>query len=385
MAEFGDGLGLVSTQTVKLFDADRPLRLASGEQLAEVEVAYECYGKLNADRSNAVYICHALTGDAHAAGWHEGDRRPGWWDTMIGPGKAIDTNRWFVITANLLGGCKGTTGPGSINPATGKAWGLDFPLLTMSDFVTVHQALVAHLGIKKLHAAVGGSLGGMQVLQWAISAPQELENAVIIAASSRLTAQNIAFSAVGRQAIMRDEHFHGGRFTEHEVNPNVGLAIARMMAHITYTSEEGFQAKFGREPQRAESSPGFGVDFAVEGYLEHQGEIFLARFDALSYLYLTRVMDYFDPFAEPDALAALRHDPTRFLVISFDSDWRFSTEHSRQLVQQLAAAELPVTFREIRSPWGHDSFLLTIEPYLATVRAFLEAKPDFAGTVWERP
>lgn len=383
MSEY-DGLGLVSTHTVQLFDAQAPLRLDSGEQLDEVVVAYETYGRLNADRSNAIYICHALTGDAHAAGWHAGDKRPGWWDTMIGPGRAIDTNRWFVISSNLLGGCRGTTGPSSINPATGQAWGLDFPLLAMQDFVTVHRALLAHLGIEQLHAAVGGSLGGMQVLQWALSHPADLENAVIIAASARLTAQNIAFSAVGRQAIMRDEHFHAGRFAEQQVNPSVGLAIARMMAHITYTSEEGFQAKFGREPQRAESSPGFGVDFAVEGYLEHQGEIFLGRFDALSYLYLTRVMDYFDPFAATDALHGVSEDPVRFLVVSFDSDWRFSTEHSRQMVRQLAAARLPVTFREIRSPWGHDSFLLTIEPYLATVRAFLEANPDFRGTAWER-
>lgn len=384
MATYGDGLGEVTTQYVQLFDAANPLVLASGERLDEVVVAYETYGTLNAQRSNAIYICHALTGDAHAAGWHPGDRHPGWWDTLIGPGKAVDTNKWFVISSNLLGGCQGTTGPSSINPATGKAWGLDFPLLAMADFVAVHRALVAHLGIERLHAAIGGSMGGMQVLQWSLDHPAELDRAAIIAASSRLTAQNIAFSAVGRQAIMRDEDFWGGRFAEHEANPNVGLAIARMMAHITYTSEEGFQSKFGRATQQEESSPGFGVDFAVEGYLEHQGEIFLARFDALSYLYLTRVMDYFDPFADPDALEAVRDDPVRYLVLSFDSDWRFSTEHSRRIVRQLAKAEVPVTFRDIRSPWGHDSFLLTIDSYLDTVRGFVEADASYRGTAWGR-
>ena len=384
MADLGDSVGLTTTHSVQLFDPTHPLVLASGERLDEVVVAYETYGRLNADRSNAVYICHALTGDAHSAGWRPGDRRPGWWETMIGPGKAIDTNRWFVVSSNLLGGCQGSTGPSSTNPATGEPWGLDFPLLDMADFVTVHRALVAHLGITQLHAVVGGSLGGMQALQWALTYPAELTNAVVIAASSRLTAQNIAFSAVGRQAIMRDENFLGGRFASEQTNPDVGLAIARMMAHITYTSEEGFQSKFGRKPQREESFPGFGVDFAVEGYLQHQGETFLARFDALSYLYLTRVMDYFDPFAAEDALAAVIEEPVRFLVVSFDSDWRFSTEHSRRIVRHLAIGQLPVTFRDIRSPWGHDSFLLKIDPYLDTVRAFLESRSDYRGTSWER-
>ena len=384
MADLGDSVGLTTTHSVQLFDPTHPLVLASGERLDEVVVAYETYGRLNADRSNTVYICHALTGDAHSAGWRPGDRRPGWWETMIGPGKAIDTNRWFVVSSNLLGGCQGSTGPSSTNPATGEPWGLDFPLLDMADFVTVHRALVAHLGITQLHAVVGGSLGGMQALQWALTYPAELTNAVVIAASSRLTAQNIAFSAVGRQAIMRDENFLGGRFASEQTNPDVGLAIARMMAHITYTSEEGFQSKFGRKPQREESFPGFGVDFAVEGYLQHQGETFLARFDALSYLYLTRVMDYFDPFAAEDALAAVIEEPVRFLVVSFDSDWRFSTEHSRRIVRHLAIGQLPVTFRDIRSPWGHDSFLLKIDPYLDTVRAFLESRSDYRGTSWER-
>lgn len=384
MSEFGDGVGITETKYVQLFDKDNPLELVNGERLDEVIVAYETYGTLNEDASNAVFVCHALTGDAHAAGWHEGDKRPGWWDVMIGPGKPIDTDKFFVIADNLLGGCQGTTGPSSTNPATGQPWGLDFPLLDMRDFNVVHRALLDHLGVETLYALVGGSMGGMQTLQWALDHPEQINKAVIIASSAQLTAQNIAFSAVGRQAIMRDENFHGGYFQAHGVNPDIGLAIARMMAHITYTSEEGFEAKFGRNPQRDEWRPGFGVDFAVEGYLEHQGEVFLGRFDALSYLYLTRVMDYFNPFAEPDCLNRLLDDPVRFLVVSFDTDWRFSTEASRRIVRQLSRADQPVTFRDIRSPWGHDSFLLKIDDYLDTVRAFMNSDTTYHQTSWER-
>ena len=363
-------LGVVKPEQADLFTADHPLRLESGAQLDQVSVAYETYGTLNAARDNAVFVCHALTGDAHAAGWHPGDKHPGWWSTLIGPGLAIDTNRWFVICPNLLGGCQGTTGPSSINPATGHVFGLDFPLLHMRDFVTVHRALLDHLGISRLHAAIGGSLGGMQVLQWALDYPDEIAKPIVIAASSRLTAQNIAFSAVAREAIMQDENFAGGRFAEQGKNPDVGLAVARMMAHITYLSEAAFTSKFGRAPQGPAATPGFGVDFAVESYLRHQGQSFLARFDALSYLYLSRVMDYFDPFAEPVHLGAAAPD---FLVMSFDSDWRFATSHSLRIVAQLTAAKADVTFREIASPWGHDSFLLDVPEYLRTVKAFVEA------------
>ena len=365
-------VGVVETLSVPVFDATRPLVLRSGATLPHVDVAYETYGTLNADRSNAVYICHALTGDAHAAGLHEGDTRPGWWDSMIGPGKPIDTDVWFVVCSNLLGGCQGTTGPSSINPATGEPYGLDFPLLDMADFVEVHRGLARHLGIDRFAAVVGGSLGGMQVLQWAISHPEEVGRALIFAASSRLTAQNIAFSAVGRQAIMRDSHFMDGRFLTAGTAPRRGLSVARMMAHITYLSETGFEEKFGRTAQRGKLAKNFGVDFAVESYLEHQGERFLSRFDALSYLYLTRVMDYFDPFADEHALAALIDDPVRFLIVSFDTDWRFSTAHSRRIVRHLEGARLPTSFREIRSPWGHDSFLLDVADYHASVRAYLD-------------
>ncbi|HSN44291.1 MAG TPA: homoserine O-acetyltransferase, partial [Propionibacteriaceae bacterium] len=291
---------------------------------------------------------------------------------LIGPGRPIDTDRWFVVCSNLLGGCQGTTGPSSVNPATGRSYGLDFPLLDMSDFVTVHRALGEHLGVRRWHAAIGGSLGGMQVLDWSLRYPEEIELAVLIASSSRLTAQNIAFSAVGRQAIMRDVAFHDGRFAEEGTSPDTGLAIARMMAHITYLSEAAFDEKFGRKAQHGEISRGFGIDFAVESYLNHQGESFLSRFDPLSYLYLTRVMDYFDPFAELDALDAVRRHPVNYLVMSFDTDWRFSTEHSRRIVRALESSEAPVTFREIVSPWGHDSFLLELPEYHETIRAFLE-------------
>lgn len=358
-----DSVGVVKTAYADLFTPAEPLALAGGGQLSEARVAYETYGTLNADASNAIYICHALTGDAHAAGFHADAAKPGWWDNLIGPGKPVDTDQWFVVCSNLLGGCQGTTGPSSLDPATGTPYGLDFPLLAMSDFVTVHRALASHLGVRRWAALVGGSLGGMQVLEWALSYPDEVANAIVIAASSRLTAQNIAFSAVGRQSIMRDPGFADGADT--------GLAIARMMAHITYLSETAFSEKFGRQSQHDQPNHGFGIDFAVESYLSHQGDSFLSRFDALSYLYLTRVMDYFDPFARPEALTGIAEHRPRFLVMSFDTDWRFSTEHSRRIVRHLEQARVPVSFREISSVWGHDSFLLAIPDYHATFRAFL--------------
>ncbi|MFW6598693.1 homoserine O-acetyltransferase MetX [Propionibacteriaceae bacterium Y2011] len=359
------------TQLVELFTAQAPLQLAGGATLGPVQVAYETYGTLAEDGSNAIFICHALTGDAHASGVDPQTGRAGWWDTLIGPGKAIDTDRFFVICPNLVGGCQGSTGPSSVDPTTGVPYGMTFPLLQMSDFVTVHRALLDHLGVRRLRAAVGGSLGGMQVLQWATDFPEQLDQAVVIAASSRLTAQNIAFSAVARQAILRDPQFADGHYLEHSDGPRTGMAIARMMAHITYLSEQGLAEKFGRRFQAEESIGGFGVDFAVESYLDHQGSVFLDRFDALSYLYLTRVMDYFDPFADAAAAERIAAAGTRCLVISFDSDWRFDTSHSRRIVRALLDGGVDVSFREINSPWGHDSFLLTIPDYHRTVAAFL--------------
>lgn len=366
-----NGAVIVEPSFVRVHDAEHPMRTVSGGILRAVDVAYETYGSLNQDGSNAVFICHALTGDAHAAGRHP-DGRLGWWDNMIGPGRPIDTNRWFVVASNLLGGCSGTTGPSSIDPDTGRPYGLDFPLLAVSDFVAVHRRLAETLGIRRWAAVVGGSLGGMQVLDWALHHPQEIANAIIIAASSRLTAQNIAFSAVARHAIMRDAQFHDGRFHELGTSPDKGLAVARMMAHITYLSDEAFGEKFGRQAQAQELTRNFGVDFAVESYLEYQGQKFLSRFDALSYLYLSRAMDYFDCLADDDACALLERHPVRFLVMSFDSDWRYSTKDARRIVRHLERAHQPVSFREIASPWGHDSFLLDLPDYHATVRAFLD-------------
>nr|WP_281370029.1 homoserine O-acetyltransferase [Naumannella cuiyingiana] len=356
-----------------MFDRDHPLTLASGAMIDQVDVAYTTHGTLNAAGDNAIFVCHALTGDSHVAGVDENGRR-GWWDTMVGPGRPLDTDRYFVICPNLLGGCRGTTGPSCARADGGEAWGLDFPLLQMADLVRVHRALLDHLGVDRLHAAVGGSLGGMQVLEWTLTHPGQIDRAVIIAASSRLTAQNIAFSAVAREAILRDPGFAGGRYAERGTTPATGLSIARMMAHITYLSEEAMSEKFGRRfqsPDRA--GGGFGVDFAVESYLAHQAKSFLTRFDAMSYLYLTRVMDYFDPFAGPAAAAGAVDAGTDFLIMSFDSDWRFDSGHSLRIVRELEQAGAPVTFREIPSPWGHDSFLLELPAYQSTVAAFLDS------------
>ncbi len=371
------GIGLVETQRVVLATPADPLRLTSGRSLAHVEVAYETYGTLAPSRDNAVVVCHALTGDAHAAGHHGDERRRGWWDNIIGPGRPLDTDRFFVVCANLLGGCQGTTGPSSGDPETGKPYGMGFPLLSVSDLVTTHRRLVAHLGIDRLHAVVGGSLGGMQALSWALEAPHEVDRAVIVAASSRLSAQNIAFSAVAREAIMRDPNFADGAYLETGSSPDVGLAVARMMAHITYLSEAAMTAKFGRRFQDSDTPRfGFGVDFQVESYLRHQGESFLSRFDALSYLYLSRALDYYDPFAEPAApqqLARAAAAGTRALVLSFDTDWRFDTGHSLRITRELEHAGVPVTFREVASETGHDSFLLPVPEYHAIVAAFLGA------------
>jgi homoserine O-acetyltransferase len=373
-------LGEVRTQRAVLFTEDDPLLLASGRTLGPVEVAYETYGTLSPACDNVVYVCHALTGDAHAAGHHGDRRRRGWWDTLIGPGKPIDTDRFFVVCANLLGGCQGSTGPASLDPATGRPYGLDFPLLAMSDFVTVHRALLRHLGIERLAAAIGGSLGGMQVLQWVLDAPDQIDAAILVCATSRLTAQNIAFSAVAREAIMSDEHFQDGRYPGTGRSPDAGLAVARMMAHITYVSEAAMAEKFGRRFQDAEEPRyRFGVDFQVESYLQHQASTFLDRFDALSYLYLSRVMDYFDPFARPGAATRIASGGTRFLVVSFDTDWRFGTAHSLRIVRHLERAGVPVSFREIASPWGHDSFLLEVPDYHATVTSFLATAPPGHG------
>jgi len=329
--------------------------LESGATLAPVDVAYETYGTLDAGAGNTVLVCHALTGDAHAAG------ERGWWSTLVGPGKPVDTDRFYVVCANLLGGCQGTTGPSSADPATGEPYGLRFPLFTVRDLNTVHRRLLDHLGVARLFAAIGGSLGGMQALQWALDAPEEIERAGVICASAQLSAQNIGFSAVGRAAILGDPQFAEGA-------PN-GLAVARMMAHITYLSEEGMRRKFDRARRNPAAPMTFASDFEVEHYLDHQAEIFLARFDPLTYLYLSRTMDYFQPFSEPPRHA----EPlsTQILLVSFDSDWRFGTEHSQYIARELRARGAQPEHVEVASPWGHDSFLMEVPAYHEAVARLL--------------
>ncbi len=380
MTDSGGALGLVETQRVVLFTESDPLVLSSGRSLSEVEVAFETYGTLSPERDNVVFICHALTGDAHAAGHHGDPDRRGWWDNIIGPGRPVDTERYFVVCPNLLGGCQGTTGPSSIDPATGRPYGLRFPAITVRDLVTVHRKLLEHLGVERLMAGVGGSLGGMQILQWALDDPDAMAGAALVCSTSRLTAQNIAFSAVAREAIMRDPGFQGGDFYGTGRGPELGLALARMTAHITYLSEEAMRQKFGRrrqDPDAPEADPDapesdFDVDFEVESYLRHQGDAFLDRFDANTYLYFSRMMDRFDPFADAEAFERMARLATTFLLVSFNTDWRFDTSHSAVIQRHLARAGVPVSFREIESPWGHDSFLLDLPEYHRTVEAFLD-------------
>lgn len=373
------GIGRVYSHGALLFEQERPLQLESGAKLAPVEVTYETYGTLDEEAGNAVFICHALSGDANAAGHHGDPSRRGWWDTIVGPGRPLDTDRFFVICPNLLGGCAGTTGPSSSDPLTGRAYGLRFPLFSVRDLVAVHRALLAHLGIARLHAVIGGSLGGMQGLQWALDHPEEVERAVLVCASARLNAQNIALTAVARAAIMSDPDFQGGDYLDGPRRPDNGLSIARKLGHVTYLSVESMRRKFDRarrggaeEPMTLES------EFEVEHYLDHQGEIFLERFDALSYLYLTRTMDYFDPFSQPDL--DLSRVGTRFLAISFDSDWRFGSEHSRYICDALCAGGVEATHMELSSPWGHDSFLLAGEEYHRVIAQTLgEGVVDVTG------
>ncbi|MCH8835663.1 MAG: homoserine O-acetyltransferase, partial [Proteobacteria bacterium] len=341
--------------------ADRPLRLGCGAELHDFAVAYQTYGSLNRDKSNAVLVCHALTGDQFVAEPHPVTGKPGWWDLMVGPGKTLDTERYFIICANILGGCMGTAGPKEINPATNKRWGVDFPVITIGDMVGAQALLLDHLGIEQLFVVIGGSLGGMQVLQWAAAFPERVFAAVPIATAAHHSAQNIAFHEVGRQAIMADPDWCGGDYESNGKHPHRGLAVARMAAHITYLSETALHRKFGRRLQdRKAVTYGFDADFQVESYLRHQGITFVDRFDANSYLYITRAMDYFDLTGEHGGVLAnaFRGTKTRFCVFSFTSDWLFPTEESRKIVHALNAVAANVSFVEIESEDGHDSFLL---------------------------
>lgn len=364
------------------FPADAPLKLDSGAELAPFSVAYQTYGTLNEDKSNAVVVCHALTGDQHVANIHPVTGKSGWWETMIGPGKPVDTDRFFVICANVLGGCMGTTGPSAVDPATGKPYGLSFPVITIADMVRAQVRLLDHLGIDTLFCVMGGSMGGMQVLQWASAYPDRVFSAIPIATGARHSSQNIAFHEVGRQAVMADPEWRGGRYLEHATIPRKGLAVARMAAHITYLSDSALHRKFGRNLQdRAALTYGFDADFQVESYLRHQGSTFVDRFDANAYLYLTRAMDYFDLAADHGGRLAdaFRGTKTLFCVISFTSDWLFPTSESRSIVQALNAVAANVSFVELETDAGHDSFLLEEPELFETVSGFLGAAAERRG------
>jgi homoserine O-acetyltransferase len=358
------------------FGPDKPLILDCGKSLSPLTVAYITYGNINAKRSNAVLICHALTMDQFVASAQPVTGKSGWWDMMVGPGKPIDTDRFFVICANVVGGCMGTTGPAEISPATGKPYGLDFPLVTIRDMVRAQAMLLDALGIDKVLCVTGGSMGGMQVLQWAADFPERVVSAIPIACAARHSAQNIAFHEVGRQAIMADPDWKGGTYQLHGTLPAKGLAVARMANHITYLSETALQRKFGRNLQNREQiSFGFGPDFQVESYLHHQGMTFVDRFDANSYLYMTRAMDYFDLAAEHDGklAEAFRGSKTRFCIISFTSDWLFPTAENKEVAHALNATAASVSFVEIETDRGHDAFLLEEPEMFATVRGFLNS------------
>jgi homoserine O-acetyltransferase len=355
---------------------ESPLPLACGRDLADYQLVYETYGELNAARSNAVLVCHALSGNHHAAGYHSaGDKRPGWWDECIGPGKPLDTERFFVVSLNNIGGCHGSTGPTSINPQTGQHWGPDFPPLRVRDWVSSQARLADYLGIECWAAVVGGSLGGMQAMRWALEYPNRIRHCVVIAAAMKLSAQNLAFNEVARQAIMSDPAFAEGRYQANGTVPSRGLGLARMVGHITYLSDHAMANKFGRDLRSGSFEQGNeeNVEFQVQSYLRYQGSQFSSSFDANTYMLMTRALDYFDLAREydNDPVAAFRHASCSFLVLSFSTDWRFSPERSREIVNALIAADRPVTYAEIDADEGHDAFLLPIPRYMAVFSAYM--------------
>ena len=373
MSGTADSVGLVEPRLARY---DQPLTLQCRETLPGFELVYETYGELNAARSNAVLVCHALSGDHHAAGYHAPeDRKPGWWDACIGPGKPIDTRKFFVVSSNNLGGCNGSTGPASIDPQTGEPWGERFPAVTVKDWVRTQALLADTLGIERFAAVIGGSLGGMQALQWAIDFPERIAHAVAIAAAPKLSAQNIAFNEIARQAILSDPDFLDGRYFEAETKPRKGLMLARMVGHVTYLSDDGMGVKFGRELKSGDIRSAQDVQFQVESYLHYQGTSFSERFDANTYLLMTRALDYFDPALEygGDLVAALRRAKARFLVLSFSSDWRFSPERSNEIVDALVEARKDVASAVIEAPHGHDSFLLPNERYFDVLGGYMDA------------
>ncbi len=367
-------IGIVSPQSMH-FSA--PLPLDSGATLADYTLMYETYGTLNADRSNAVLVCHALNASHHVAGMYEGEggsKSLGWWDNMVGPGKPLDTDRFFVIGVNNIGSCFGSTGPMHRNPVTGRQYGADFPVVTVEDWVRAQARLADELGIRQFAAVMGGSLGGMQALSWSMLFPDRVRHAIVIASTPKLSAQNIAFNDVARQAILTDPEYHGGDYYAHGVVPRRGLRVARMVGHITYLSDDSMAAKFGRELRNGDYQFGFGIDFEIESYLRYQGDKFSEYFDANTYLLITKALDYFDPAREygGDLTKALAGTEAQFLLVSFTTDWRFSPERSREIVQALVNNKRKVSYAEIDAPHGHDAFLLEDARYMNTVRAYYD-------------
>lgn len=372
MIDLENNVGIVET---KYYTIEEPIKFESGVEFSPITVAYETYGKLNENKDNAILVIHALTGDAHAAGYHsENDKKAGWWDTLIGPNKAFDTNKYFIVCTNILGGCSGTTGPSSINPKTGKPYGLDFPVFTIEDTVKVQKKLLDYLEIKELYSVAGGSMGGMEAIQFVISFPEYVKSAILIATTSRLSPQAIAFNAVGRNSIISDPAWNNGNYYDKENKPDRGLANARMVGHITYLCEEAMYNKFGRRLQdKNHYDFHFDIDFQVESYLQHQGQIFVDRFDANSYLYITKAVDYFDPADKYGSLSnAFEKTNAKFLVMSFDTDWLFPSSQAKEIVNTLMHLEKDVSYCEIKSPCGHDAFLLEYETQDKIIRSFLD-------------
>lgn len=362
---------IVKTQYCRI---DKKIKFESGVEFGPITVAYETYGKLNEAKDNVILVIHALTGDAHAAGYHsEDDKKPGWWDDMIGPDKAFDTNKYFVVATNILGGCSGTTGPSSINPETNKPYGLSFPVFTIEDTVKVQKEVLDYLGIDSVYAVAGGSMGGMQAMQFVMSYPDMVKSAILIATTSRLSPQGIAFNAVGRNSIISDPNWNNGDYYDKENKPDRGLSNARMIGHITYLCEEAMYNKFGRRLQDKDHYDfHFDVDFQVESYLQHQGQIFVDRFDANSYLYITKAVDYFDPASKYGSLQkAFEKSNAKYLIISFDSDWLFPSVQSKEIVNTLMNLGKDVSYCEIKSPCGHDAFLLEYDVQSKIIKSFL--------------
>ncbi|TGN18459.1 homoserine O-acetyltransferase MetX [Leptospira idonii] len=361
-------VGIVHTQIIRF----ESLTLDNGEVLLPLEIAYETYGTLNEKKDNAILVCHALSGDAHAAGYHEGEKRPGYWDYYIGPGKAFDTNQYFIISSNVIGGCKGSSGPLTINGKTGQPFQSSFPFVSIADMVSAQEKLVSHFGIEQLFAVAGGSMGGMQALQWSVAYPTRLKNCIIMASTSEHSAQQIAFNEVGRQAILADPHWNNGIYTN-ENKPSKGLALARMMGHITYLSDEMMREKFGRKPPKGNIQ---STDFAVGSYLIYQGESFVDRFDANSYIYVTKALDHFSLGTGKELTKALSIVKCRFLVVAYTSDWLYPPYQSEEIVKSLEVNAIPVSFVELNNPAGHDSFLLQSEEQDSILRDFLSSSDE---------